>query len=394
VAVHRLNRRPSVRGAALLAFVLTMLLYSGHPESAVLCVLVGILWGLFARPSLRSILFAAGSGVVALLVAAVPVLPFLEALRVSAQYSLREAQFVDQAPLVSLQTVLVRMSTAFLPYLHERYVPELEIGAVGSIVVALAVYAAVRVRHARYVGALALFSLIVHSEWTPVVALLRHVPVLELALTDRLSFAFALCAAVMAAMGVEEMLRRRDRGAPAILGLVLAAIAIGNWWATHTPLVSHAPLKFGQFKVLAELAGLALALPLAMWRPRAALFLGLIVAQRTISDGGLHRSFSERQAYPRVPLLAGIDRDGEPFRIVATGNVLIPQTATLYGLEDVRGVPSLTLRAYAETFPLWCKPQPVWFQRVDDLGRPFLSFLNVRYALSERPAPPGWKQIA
>jgi hypothetical protein len=85
---------------------------------------------------------------------------------------------------------------------------------------------------------------------------------------------------------------------------------------------------------------------------------------------------------------------GEPFRIVATGNLFIPQTATMYGLEDVRGVPSLTLRAYAETYALWCTPQPVWFQRVDDLTRPFLSFLNVRYAISDRPAPPGWRTVA
>ncbi|MDQ5873308.1 MAG: YfhO family protein, partial [Acidobacteriota bacterium] len=45
---------------------------------------------------------------------------------------------------------------------------------------------------------------------------------------------------------------------------------------------------------------------------------------------------------------------------------------------------------------LWCIPQPVWFNRVDDPERPFLSFLNVRWVLVPgdwRP-PPDWRTLA
>jgi hypothetical protein len=40
--------------------------------------------------------------------------------------------------------------------------------------------------------------------------------------------------------------------------------------------------------------------------------------------------------------------------------------------------------------------QPVWFNRVDDLTRPFLSFLNVRYAITwdRDPPPPGWREVS
>jgi hypothetical protein len=40
--------------------------------------------------------------------------------------------------------------------------------------------------------------------------------------------------------------------------------------------------------------------------------------------------------------------------------------------------------------------QPVWFNRVDDLTRPFLSFLNVRYAITwdRDPPPDGWREAA
>jgi hypothetical protein len=407
VAVHRLSAAPSLHNAGLLTFAFTVILYSGHPESVVLCVMIGMVWGVARRPPLRAIGWAVASGVAALLLSAIHLLPFIEALRASAEYHVRSAMFVDAQPTVTLHTSLMRIAATLFPYLHERYTAELEIGAVGSIVLALAVYAAVRVRTARFLGALALLSLVVHAEWTPVVVLLRTIPLVELALTDRLSFAFALCAAVMAALGVEELVRRRDRLAAVVMSAVLVAIAAGNWWATHTPLVSHEPLRFGAWKVWAELGGLGLAIAIVGGaaafsrsrlsgglKPAAPLLLALILAQRAVSDGGLYHSFEQEQAYPPVPLFSSIERGAEPHRIVATGNLFTPQTATLYDLEDVRGVPSLTLRAYAETYALWCRPQPVWFQRVDDVTRPFLSFLNVRYALSDKPAPPGWRQVA
>jgi hypothetical protein len=403
LAVHRLGGAPTVRNAALLAFAFTAILYSGHPESVVLCVMVGLAWGVARivrrgglKPALRVSGLAVAAGVLALLVAAIHLLPFVEALHASSEYRYRESGFVDVAPRITFRTSLLRVATTLFPYLHERQNEELEIGAVGSIILALAAYALFRVRTRMtwLLGALALFSLLVHSEWTPLIHLLRKIPVLELALTDRLSFSFALCAAILAALGVEELVRRRDRAAVIVMSAVLVLIAAGNWWATHTPLVPHGPLKFGAYKVQAEIVGLMLAIAVAFFRPRAALFLGLIIGQRAISDGGLYHSFAQRQAYPPVPLFAAMQKGGEPFRVVGTDGLLMPQTATMYGLEDVRGVPSLTLRAYGETFALWCRPQPVWYQRVDDLTRPFLSFLNVRYAVSDRPAPPGWRQVA
>jgi hypothetical protein len=52
----------------------------------------------------------------------------------------------------------------------------------------------------------------------------------------------------------------------------------------------------------------------------------------------------------------------------------------------------MTLRRLWETYPLWCEHQPVWFNRIDDPTRPFLSFLAVRWVLTELafPAPAGW----
>jgi hypothetical protein len=70
-----------------------------------------------------------------------------------------------------------------------------------------------------------------------------------------------------------------------------------------------------------------------------------------------------------------------------------PGTATLYGLEDVRGYQAMTFARLVDTFPLWCLPQPVWFNRVDDLSLPFLSLMNVRFGLTPDDAVPpfGWR---
>ena len=86
----------------------------------------------------------------------------------------------------------------------------------------------------------------------------------------------------------------------------------------------------------------------------------------------------------------------EPFRFTSIGFTFVPNTSTLYELEEVRGYESMTFAPLVETFPLWCVPQPVWFNRVDDPARHFLSFLNVRWVLTpeDRPVPPGWRERA
>jgi hypothetical protein len=91
-----------------------------------------------------------------------------------------------------------------------------------------------------------------------------------------------------------------------------------------------------------------------------------------------------------MPLFDAIQRD-RPERVVGVGQMLLPNSSALYELEDVRGYESMTLRALYETYPLWCVPQAAWYNRVDDLEKPFLSFLNVRYAIVPRGyrVPPG-----
>jgi hypothetical protein len=118
----------------------------------------------------------------------------------------------------------------------------------------------------------------------------------------------------------------------------------------------------------------------------------LLLAQRAREMGGVYPTLPAGALAPALPELAKLAADGRG-RVVAAGDVFRPNGATLYGLEDARGYESLVLDRFADTYPLWSKPQFASFNRVDDLTRPFLSFLNVRFAVAppEAAVPSGWR---
>jgi hypothetical protein len=141
------------------------------------------------------------------------------------------------------------------------------------------------------------------------------------------------------------------------------------------------------------LAGAGLVL---LWNRRVTLLLlVLIVAQRILSEGETFKTFPAKAAYPPIALLEQLERVREPFRVVGASFAMLPAANIYYGLEDPRGFEALTLGPLVHTWPLWCEHQPVWFNRVDDLTRPFLSFMNVRFALQAVafPIPQGWRVI-
>ena len=115
----------------------------------------------------------------------------------------------------------------------------------------------------------------------------------------------------------------------------------------------------------------------------AAAILILIIIQRWLAGHDIYSTLPAFAAYPPVPIFRSLPREtGEPFRIVGRAHALVPGTSALYELEDARGYEALTFSRYVATYDAWCKHQPVWFNRVDDLTKPFLSMLNVRYAIA------------
>jgi hypothetical protein len=394
-----------IRRASLpiLTGAFTLLLLSGHPETALHVVFAGAAYALLMR-SCRVLVNGMIAGILALGLSAVFILPILEAAPQTMEHVTRTGAFAQTPRGVPWAEAAARMATDAFPYLHVRAWEKfgelpLDTAAAGSVILGLALVAVWRTRRAEswFFAGLALFGVLAHAEWTPLARALQALPLFDAALNERFSFAAAFALAVLAGLGVEEMMARPRKSAAIALGVACAAIAAGNLWILRSAFVSHAVPEWGRYTVAAEIGGLALATLAVMLlrrapRALAGTLLGLILLQRMLTVGGVYQSFQQRAAYPSIPMFAALPHTREPFRISGHGLAFIPGTSALYELEDVRGYQAMTFLRYRETYPVWCVHQPVWFNRVDDLTRPFLSFLNVRYAITwdRDPPPPGW----
>jgi hypothetical protein len=325
------------RGAILiLALVLTI--FAGHPESVLHVVFVGVLYGLALRPTLRAIGLAIGAGVAALLLAAVYLLPFAEAAPLTVEYRIRHDLYAKSSydELVTPEVRRERIGKTFLPF----YAPDPSApgwdplsARVGVVVMGLALFA-LRDRRSWFWLALAVLGLLATFGLWPVAHALHAIPLFDIAINERLAIAASFAMAMLAGIAVDRMNPK--------LGIAI---------------------------------------------------LALVLIERTNEDGRFYPAIAKDAFYPRIPILEAVPHDG---RVVGAGTALIPNDATLYELEDARGYTAMTnLRLY-DTYPLWCAYQGPWFNRIDDLSRPFLSFLNVRYALAgpQVAVPRDWSHRA
>ncbi len=385
----------------LLTVSLTLLLLAGHPESVLHIVVIAALYGAFEVRSLRAVGRACAAGVTALLLSAIFLLPYFEAMPQTAEYEFRQTwRTVDRA--AKPEQVLLTLATDVFPFLHLRKWVDpaigglgAETGAAGSIILALAIYAVWRVRNRTtwFFAGLTIVILLLHAGWGPLARVVHRLPLFDITINERLGFGAAFALAILAAIGVEHLHRR---AAAITLAAVLLALGLGTWYITTTFVVDPGPRDWGRYTLHAELACLAAALLFLRTRYALHALLALLLVQRFVSEGGVHRSFPERAAYPAMKIFEPMQNVREPFRIAGVNWALLPGTNTLYGLEDVRGYEAMTFLPYTRTYPLWSKPQAVFFNRTDDLSRPFLSMLNVRFAFAYEwdPVPPGWTEVA
>jgi Bacterial membrane protein YfhO len=404
---RRVVREPGLASGALLATVLTLSLLIGHPESLFLNVVVAAAFAIFelirrrAAPW-RALATAFGAGAIALLLCAIQLLPFFEAMPQSGEYEFKEVIWAASERALPANRALASLATDLFPFLHVRRWVEpafgltgAETATAGSIILALAIYAVWRRRSPEtwFFAGVAIFCTAAGNRWPLVVEFLQSLPLFDIVHHERINFQAALALAILAALGVEHMLRNKDYRAAAItMTSVLTVLAIGTWWLERNVVLAFDPADWGYYKVFAELFFLGLA----ALRPRLRIILPLIVAQRVMSEGGTFKSFPAGAAYPRIEILEPLKQIREPFRVTGASFALPPTTNIYYGLEDPRGFEALTLGGFVHTWKLWCQHQPVWFNRVDDLTRPFLSFLNVRYAITAdtMAVPDGWKRVA
>ncbi|HMF07713.1 MAG TPA: YfhO family protein, partial [Thermoanaerobaculia bacterium] len=358
---------------------------------------------------------AAGAALLALLLAAPQVLPLLEAIPHSAEYRIRrEALAVGRSrQSVSAAESFSRMLPAVLPFAHGIYgkspvqaqradgsgVPLAFAGAVLFPLAALGLLSRRRAQRGRTIFILYLAAGILCGASAPgLLDLLTRLPGFALALNYRLVFLAALGLAGLAAYGVEAVREGEARRAAALaaacaVALVATAISARDVFAER-----GLSSRFVQTGLAAEAVPLILfagvaALP-GPGRRAAVAAAALLAGERGMEMAGTYPTLPATTLAPRLPELERIP-PAPPARVVASGYTFRPNASALYGVQDIRGYESIVLDRLADTFPMWCTPQPASFNRVDDLTRPFLRLFNARYAVTppDAPAPAGWTLV-
>nr|MDQ6894886.1 YfhO family protein [Acidobacteriota bacterium] len=408
------------RGLSITVAALVLSLAGGHPESLFHAVAAAGLFfaaelvarrGSGGRQTRRALGGALAAGVLALLLSGPQLFPLLEAIPRSAEYRAR-ARAVSRS--VASQSVpaseaAARLLPAVLPFAHGIYgkssvQAEREDGSgmplayAGGVLLPFAALGAARRREGRALFlAAAAAGLLLGASAPGLIDVLTRLPGFSLALNYRLVFLAGFGLAGLAALGAERTIEEGNGRRIAIAAAVSALLLAGALAAARGVFRERALSgEFVAMHALFEIAPVAfLAAAGLVWRRRAgravAAGLVLLVAQRGLEMGGTYPTRPASELAPPFPELDRARRD--PGRVVALGGDLRPNGAALLGLEDVRGYESIVLDRFADTFPLWCVPQPASFNRVDDLSRPFLDFLSARFAIGSpaAPAPSGWE---
>ena len=409
----RLARDADRRAAALTAAAIVLIALGGHPEMLLFAVTAGGVWFLFAlrgapRPA-RSVALSLAAGGAALGLAAIQLAPLAEALPQTWERAWREAVYAPMKKSVEPVASVRRAAVVVLPFaygvsgrseLAEGFgTPG---GYAGALVFPLALCGLLaRGRPGASRAALAVLGVLGAVLWARLAGVtdaVASLPLFRIGVLDYFVFALVFALAMLAALGLDRLSRGEGRAA-FLWGAALTAAAVAALYVERLPWLARLGMSgvYARLRLVEELAPLALAAAVMALagRGRGALAAGaclaILAAARVAEAGGLYPTLPASSFYPPLPVLDAIPR-GMPDRVTALGPMLVPNAATVYGLEDVRGYESMTLRPLVETYPLWSRPLGAWFNVVEDLRRPFLAFLNVRWAVVPAGAapPPGW----
>jgi hypothetical protein len=434
---ERLCRDGGPLNAAGLAAVVGLAFLGGHPQSAMIVALAGAAWVIYRLAALRldrALMLrraglALGAGLLGLALAAVMLVPFAEALRQSYESSRggppQALRFglallfpeywgrADRAKPVDAPPVLGAETSNFFE--HALY-----IGALPAVL-AIAGLFAHRLRGPQlFFAGLAVVALLVALDSGPITDVVRDLPLLSAAQLNRVLVIAAFAGSVLAAFGLEHLLRGPSpvRRRLLVVGALVAFVPPLAVLAAHpsslgvmrdgvrrlagrdTPLTGEI---IGLASVLRWLilATICVALIAAIWRwPNRARAFGAVAVGITAVDllvmgFGWQPSIELSEASPPEPRVVRAMREltAGGSRVAGDGD-LAPNTATRWDLRDARGhdlpVVERHQRLWAAlgggffAFPQWTRVPP------DQPGaRRLLDLLGVRAYLSRTPAIPG-----
>lgn len=416
LGLRRLVTTADRSAVAITVIALFLITASGHPETLLHCVAGGGLYFLFelfwAEPGRRARAFALAlvAGILALGLCAILLLPLAEALPWTVEDFVRKNVFAKTSKAYAIGESALHAVQNGLPYLfgvsgkgeatagyHE---PSAYAGSVLWPFAAAGLLLSKR-REKWPLALLGLLGVAMHARAPGVASAIGAIPLFDIGLNERMVFLAAFGLAGLVALGAQSVVEQgRSRWIGAASAAALVALGLAAWGLRLLVPASMEPGYF-RYRLLLQAIPLFLVGVTALWsfRLRRALSVGsaallLLLLQRGLEERDVYPTYPNRVFYPPLEVFEKIPR-GLPYRFTAVGFSFIPNIAALYELEDVRGYEAMTFRPLFDTEALWCVPQPVWFNRVDDPTRPFLSFLNVRwvYAAPGFHPPEGWSVL-
>lgn len=367
------------------------------------------------RAPLRPLVAALLAGVLAVGLSAIFLFPILDALPQSAQFEGRRAGFADADHSAPFGQAAARARTAAVPFVYglpwresaptgDAWFVPASSAYVGAVLLAPALLGLWRgAWPGRFLlAAFAVFGIAAGATFPGVTEALALVPLVDLSIHKRWVMLGALGLAALAALGVDAFCRVRFLPRDALVAHGVALVGLVALLAVSWPrMAERLP---GDFLVdqsawllvpIALSAGLFARLA-GKWSIYA--LLALLLVQRVGEAGDRYPSLEASWVYPESPILRAIPepRSVEAGRFVATGELLPPNLASVYGVQDVRGYQPLALGRYVDTLPFWTDRGDAWFYRVDDLEShsAWLDLLGVRWALTDGPTPTGWRERA
>lgn len=274
------------------------------------------------------------------------------------------------------------------------------IGFIGVIPLVLALSGIFVNRKTKFFALLALISLsfALPTPWAKLIYQLK-LPLLSTSQPTRLLFLVDFSLAVLAAFGLDRLIKKKTRLWRALIGV--SAVFLFLWSFTFFGQAAVENLMIARRNLILPIAMLVVFWLLMMARlPRWLLAAALLVL--TVFDlGRFSRKFTPFSPgefiFPKTKAIEFLQQrqvEEPPFRIASIDDrILPPNFSSVYGLEDVAGYEPLYLRRYGELAAAIerGKPDisaPFGFNRIITLHNyqsKLIDFLNVRYFLSLEP---------
>lgn len=401
-ATRELLVRPSMAAFAWLTAGLGMTLLAGHPETEFFVALTVGAYALATARSIRRLLLAAAAAIAAMLVTAFAWLPFISVLPLSERHaqmsSTREHPPIHHIGAPWLMTLVAPDLLGTAP--GGTYKPpepraggdllddygEISSGYAGLTTLALA-FAALPLVRRRPLAAFAIGAMVVALATMAEVpgwrGILRQLPLLGLALTQRFRMVWNLGVVCLAAIGLDALIRGEMKRRRLVLAAAATAALLAAAMVAGLPLLlarGVSAVEIAQLFAPAVVLAVAVALPIK-YSPVTAV---LVFAELVFVTWHYNPVCSPEDVYPMTGAIRAMQAGPLPHRILATGWSLLPDTPGAYGLEDVKTTDPMTQPEYRRLVDGYLHASG-WDEVVGTTHYPFIDFLNVRYIY----VPPG-----